>query len=339
MPNLITHHLFGEEILKNTPSLLREIITSYPKEFALGCQGPDFFFYYNAWPWMNQKKAKKVAAMGGSIHKRLVESFFSALLEQISQGITIPLSEECKGSAIPKNFLPHAKISYLAGLLCHWALDTTAHPYVFYQTGEISTKEGSINHHRFESHLDYLILKELRESPLAEYPGYKLIQYDPLTVHAMFDLYAEPLRAIHGYTLFRAQIQRSLKHFRAIQKALFDPKGRKFRLFYWIEQRILRVPYLFTSMITLPLEDSYDILNASHRGWQHPCTGVESNASFMELFYKALSLGSGALVHLERYLGEGNPEPLIAVIQDKSFETGLSGEVPMAYFNPVYPRG
>lgn len=379
MPNLITHQLFGQEVLKTAPPALQQVVEAFPKEFNLGTQGPDLFFYYNAWPWLNQKKSKELTQVGSTIHQERIGQFFQAVLEDMGDSPTPPRASENPATSIhPAPSTNQAKLSYLCGFLCHWALDTTTHPYIFNQTGYIKTKEGSANHHRFESHLDYLILQELKGVSLKAYPGYKLVESDKTTVEAIFDFYQRPLQFVHNYELSTDTVKTALKHFRGIQRILFDPKGRKFRMLHWIEKRILRSPYLFTSMITLPLDDSYDILNKGHRSWQHPCTGEARTDSFLQLFDKAVTLGTEALGLLEACVQDsGSSEPeeqpesiernatpasktgttpafaaepaegqkfapsssadkLLTLINNRSFETGLSTLEPMKFFSPVY---
>ncbi len=86
MPNLITHHLFGQEIVKKLPTSLQEIVQKYPKEFSLGTQGPDLFFYYNAWPWLRGRDAKVVTKIGSIIHQKEVHTFFNEALEDLVYG-------------------------------------------------------------------------------------------------------------------------------------------------------------------------------------------------------------------------------------------------------------
>ncbi len=323
MPNLITHSLLGKKVVPTLPAFLQGVIADFPKEFVLGTQGPDIFFYYNAWPWLSQKKGKDFAVIGSSIHRSKINEFFGAVLEQLDVQNSTDLHR--------------AKLSYLCGFFCHWALDKSAHPYVFNQTGDVFTKEGKVNHRRFESHLDFFVLQHLENCPLQKYPGYKLIQFDTLTVDAIFEFYADPVLDIHGYDIPKKKIRTALSHFRGIQRALYDPHGKKFRVLYWIEKRLLKAPYLFSSMITFPQEDRYDIVNSDHRTWEHPCTGESSAESFLDLFEKGLQDGTKVLHLLNNFIEEGgSTQELLSFVKNQSFETGLSTLEPMEYFNPIY---
>ncbi len=182
------------------------------------------------------------------------------------------------------------------------------------------------------------MLLELRESPLSDFPGYKLVQSDTYMAEVVFSFYRNPLNGAHGCPIVLEHITKSLRHFRGIQKALYDPKGRKFRILHWIEKKLLKSPYLFSSMITLPQEDTYDILNTQHRNWQHPCTGEWHNDSFFELFSEALALAELVLSELVAFLNHGDPSEVLQLINNRSFETGLSEAKSMKYFAPVYEK-
>lgn len=323
MPNLITHSLLGKQVVPSLPSSLQGVIADFPKEFLLGTQGPDIFFYYNAWPWLSQKKGKAFARIGSSIHRSKINEFLSAVLDEVDTN--------------NRDDVHRAKLSYFCGFLCHWALDKNAHPYIFHQTGDVFTSEGKVNHRRFESHLDFFMLQQVMGSPLQEYPGYKLVQFDSLTIDAIFGFYEHPVMQVHGYSVPKRKIGTALSHFRGIQRALYDPRGKKFRMLHWIEKHVLRSPYLFSSMITFPQKDDYDIVNSAHRTWEHPCTGLPSQNSFLELFEQGIQDGIKVLCLLDQFLqGEGGSQELLAFVQNQSFETGLSTLEPMEYFDPIY---
>lgn len=319
MPSIITHELFAQEALKAAPANLKNTIQHYPKEFSIGSSGPDLFFYYNAWPWMDQKKGKVISHLGSQIHSDYIQDFFAEVFIKTKMNPT------------------PAKLSYLCGFLCHWALDKEAHPYIFNQTGDTSTKQGINDHRRFESHLDYLILKELKGVSISKYPSYRLLKFNQETTHAIYDFYLSPLHKVFQYDLSKSDIEKSLQHFEGIQKFLYDPHQVKTKLFYTIEKNILHNPYAFSSMIVPEQADDLDILNLSKRNWHHPCTNQVSNFSFPELFNNALKTASNLLLVLDYYLhNQCTLKQLLQLINNQSFETGLPTKEPMLHFDSIY---
>ncbi len=319
MPSIVTHELFAQEALKKAPASLKNTIFHYPKEFSIGSSGPDLFFYYNAWPWLNQKDARKVSHLGSLIHHQKIEDFFSDAFAQVKLHPT------------------PAKISYCCGLLCHWALDKGTHPYIFNQTGDTSTKKGMNDHRRFESHLDSLMLHHLRDCSSNDYPSYRLLQFDQETVDAIYSFYHSPVKKVWNYELKKEEVKKSCAHFYGIQKFLFDPYNIKSSLFLSIEKNILKNPYVFSSLIIPEKEDTLDILNLNHRTWYHPCTQEASTASFVDLFNQSLRIVNNVLLVFDYYLhNQCTLNQLLQLINNQSFETGLSQEMPMQFFNPIY---
>lgn len=321
MPSLITHELFGKEVLRELPPQLTKIINDNIEEFSIGTSGPDLFFYYNAWPWLNQKEAKYVANLGSMMHSQHINDFFKSIFEEV------------------KSHQTQEKISYLSGLLCHWALDKEAHPYVFNQTESTKNNNSSTFHRRFESHLDYLMLQLIRNQKPKNYPGYKLVQYDKQSIQAIFDIYYPALHKVYHEEITPKIIETCLKHFYGIQKFLYDPKNIKLNVISSFEKNILHKPNLFSAMI-IPIEDDkLDILNNSHRTWHHPCTNKAYTTSFVDIFNNSIYMGQEVLTLFYKYLkNETELDELLAYINNQSFETGLSVNSSMKYFDCIYEK-
>lgn len=319
MPSLITHELFGKEVLRELPMQLSKIITDNIQEFSIGTSGPDLFFYYNAWPWLNQEEAKKIAQFGSIVHSQHINDFFKVTFEEVKKHQT------------------QEKISYLSGLLCHWALDKEAHPYVFNQTESSKGANSSTFHRRFESHLDYLMLQLIRNQVPKDYPGYKLLNYDRQSIQAIYDIYHQSLFQVYHKEITPKIIETCLKHFYGIQKFLYDPKNLKLNVISSFEKVVLHKPNLFSAMIIPIEEDSLDILNNNHRTWHHPCTNKANTTSFIDIFNNSIPIGQEVLTLFYKYLkNDIELEELLAFINNQSFETGLSVNSTMKYFDCIY---
>ena len=109
VPDIAVHASFGEEVLSSLPPEVRESIRPEPYTFALF--GPDLWFMHQPW--------RRRQGRGRRMHTTRMGAFLLSLLRRAR---TAPCREEM--------------FSYLAGFLCHYALDSTAHPYVIYVTTE-----------------------------------------------------------------------------------------------------------------------------------------------------------------------------------------------------------
>jgi len=149
MPASYTHYRFGCDVLPLLPQALQNRITPHRRLFDIGLHGPDVFFFTNP-PISNP-----VNRTGRRMHRqsgRTVLRRFAALDD---------------GS--------DAAFAYLAGFLCHFALDSTCHGYV-----EQMTAQG-ISHPRLETQLDRSFLAADGKDPVAADPAAHI---DPSLPHA-----------------------------------------------------------------------------------------------------------------------------------------------------------
>ena len=139
MPACLTHTYFakavaqslGETGLENTP------------EYIWGAQGPDFLFCHRYFPWM---KGRSLKEYGSRLHSEVKPSVtFSAMREFLS-----------------RHRDPGYR-AYVTGFVCHYALDSTAHPYVNALATELAAQRPwetvSTMHGEVEASLDAIILR------------------------------------------------------------------------------------------------------------------------------------------------------------------------------------
>ena len=134
MPASYTHYCFGRDVLAVLPPSLRERIAPCRQLFDIGVHGPDVFFYYHP------LTKNPVSRVGYAMHDQPGRTVFRrfAALDDGSDGA----------------------FAYLAGFLCHFALDSICHGYV-----EQMTAQG-VSHCRLETQLDRSFLLSDGENPL-----------------------------------------------------------------------------------------------------------------------------------------------------------------------------
>ena len=145
MPAIVTHSFFAGDVFDRIPdSRLKDEISVRKNLFRLGAQGPDLFFYYKAVPWVRYDGIEK---LGNLMHDEKVGLFYSESFKYLKS-----LSRE-------KGFFDVSV--YIAGYLCHFSLDRTAHPFIHFTSGidadhnRISWKYH-IYHRVLESAIDHL---------------------------------------------------------------------------------------------------------------------------------------------------------------------------------------
>lgn len=116
MPNIITHKIFAEEVLKSmTKHDIRSMIERHPQIFYIGSNGPDFLFFSHIKPWESYK-SHALNRLGSAMHAHGINAFYETAIECIR--------------AQKHEDVKELMSVYLFGHLCHWALDKTTHPYI-----------------------------------------------------------------------------------------------------------------------------------------------------------------------------------------------------------------
>ena len=138
MPSTYAHRRFGADVLVQLPRELREKITPYRPLYDMGLHGPDLMFYYRA------LQSNPVNRLGNAMHEQPGRVFFTR-----ARGVV--------NTARNKN----AALAYALGFVCHFALDSTCHPYV-----EQFTRSSGVTHCEIETEFDNMLMRRDGCDPL-----------------------------------------------------------------------------------------------------------------------------------------------------------------------------
>ena len=141
MPAIYAHITFGREVLKSLPAPVQNTIEEHFDAFALGVHGPDPLFYYHP------LEKNEVNALGHKLHFEHATPFFARAKEIYKMRGERGEDKE-----------------YLYGYLCHFALDSTAHPLIAARL----LREPKVTHEATESSFDRLLLEREGKDPLKE---------------------------------------------------------------------------------------------------------------------------------------------------------------------------
>lgn len=137
MPSTYAHFRLGCEAERLLPESLKTLADDNFDCFALGLHGPDLLFYYK--PLTNNP----TNAIGYAIHEKYASEFFTAAAKTFEARGKRPEDE-----------------AYLLGFLCHFALDSEAHPFV---NAEMTAK--NLTHTEIESAFDKYLLEKDGKNP------------------------------------------------------------------------------------------------------------------------------------------------------------------------------
>ena len=107
MPSTYAHRRFGANVLEHLPDELRAQLEQNRELYDIGLHGPDLLFYYHA------AKSNPVGALGNAMHEEPGRVFFDRARRVV----------HCEADL-------DAALAYALGFVCHFALDSTCHPYV-----------------------------------------------------------------------------------------------------------------------------------------------------------------------------------------------------------------
>lgn len=293
MPDCITHAYLAEDVYKK---IKPAVDYNY---FIVGSQGADPLFYYNYLPWKSSKEASKIA---GLIHKKNTKAFLDELLKLAKNG-----SSKIKGFAL--------------GFLTHYALDTTAHPYIYYVTGNYSkdTKQYRGNHLRLERGIDNILVKERGHNPRF----YKTVNHFPLT--RLNDEFIQTINQVmekaHNINNVGNLFADAYLDFKSNMKYLaYDPFGLKSKI-YSLADKLTDSAISYRS-ISFYQHIKHDIMNRQNNVWKHPVTGVDSTESFDDLYKKALDKASNLIRLSLDYFNNLN-ENIFKETKNVSYDTNL----------------
>ena len=316
MPSMLTHRVLGDDVLKKLdPSMtVMQSIDQGFELYSIGTSGPDIFFFYKSFPWSDSKKAARVSKYGSLMHQLYTKDMFRVIVKR------------CNLSKDP------LQISYVSGLMLHWALDHIAHPYVYNRTGH--GKEADNTHRAFESQLDRGVI-DWKGIDITKFKPQDVVSYLPDTWYPIWQIYSEVLEKVWGLQLKPEEMEQSVRDFRKMEEILFDPSGKKIKPFARLEG-LMGIKGLATSMvIPLKMDPAWNVMNEDHDLWRHPSTGEEHHESFRELFDQARASGEELLTAFNEYLENDLPEEHVLDVITGNFHTGLPVPDDMKYFNLV----
>lgn len=324
MPDTISHYLFGLDATKIiTDSSLYKVIKEHRNLFFIGCQGPDPMYYHKPY------KAHNFSYIASKMHNEHTGYFLSSALCFIKKYKDTPeVYEPC--------------LAYICGMLCHYALDTTSHPYIFYLGGRYLSDDPSTEkykgvHKQIELALDALLLQEIFGIKAHKFKIHKHILKDITLPDVILNMYEELLFSIYaissGATIFKASYQ----DFRNYYKLTYDTIGLKKNLAMTISPLFPKKITGFADIFSYHqcVDEFTNYLNAEKNVWLHPVTGNVYTYSFKDLIRNAHKVSSRILLGAEAFLNsEISLEELEALLPNISYLTGLplSDTRPMQYF-------
>lgn len=308
MPDLVTHVFFSERVAASLPEvqsapLSRDVYTSTSS-------GPDSWFaigFYGG-------EKKDLSKRAGIMHENHTGAFLTAL------------AKKAKTSADRDNMY-----SYLAGYVCHYALDQIAHPYIFYRTGKYDGTEATRvlrgDHTRLERAIDFYYIRHKYHMTPGRFPLAKkcipLLKIPEGIRDDLSDVYKE----IFGWENAVEDLELSLRDYHVLFALLSEPTGIIDRIARLVDDGKSAFDFSTLSYYRRDLDsDKTDYLNLNHALWKNPADPAwESRESFPELMEKARKKAVEMIGIIYDYVYSDliSDEQLKSSLGNASYTTGL----------------
>jgi len=315
MPDPVTHYVFSMQVISELPDRVRNNIL--PPVFERALQGPD--------PWST------LSFYGGNLKRY---SYRSSIMHKNQTGpFLTALSRQAKAN-------PHTPVfSVLAGVICHYCLDKTTHPYINCKAGSYDgteeTKWQCGGHVRLERAIDsYYIRHTFQQTPWHfSIPGniLRLKRYPESLREPLNKVY----RDIYGWEKPFDQINASFRDERWFYGLMQDPFGIVQLLLQPVSggNTNFRVYSYFHREIA---EGEVDFLNLRHEPWQHPQDPtLVSTESFFDLFAKAKKDAVDMISRIYGWIFEEASLDTDGVFGNYSYSTGFDCEDPRNFTAPI----
>lgn len=313
MPDVITHATFALDLAKKIDNNnLRRILVDNKYIYFLGSQGPDVFYFIRL--FSRKGKLSEFNNLGNIMHNNKADDFILESIKYLKDNYSEILH------------------SYITGLICHQALDSIAHPYIYYLTGIYNVNDSNSlqyrgNHLRLERAIDSIFLKTrwYVKKPHKFKIFKKILKYniDKVIFKPYFDnvLY-NVFNKKDGGTAFI----KSASNFKRYAKIIYDPIGYKKKLAKLLDKFINKSGkiVLETLFYRNNIKENIDYLNLKRKKWQHPVNKEVFESSFIDLFNDGLLNAKREVLVMMDYLDNKITfEDIKNKVSNLSYSTGI----------------
>lgn len=324
MPSTITHTYFAMDVYDRLPMQRREFLMDYKNRLKQSAQSMDPLFFYNI---TNFKRGKKVREFGHYFHKHHTYLFFETLINYIKYN----------------NYGQNPEVmAYLYGMLCHYKLDSTCHPYIIYCTGmydkdDPSTLKYNHLHGEWETLIDNYFVEERTHKKAWKFDCdafcFELSSFSSELKEVIDFTYKEVFHIPNMSTYYEKSLKQMKFFFKVFRQDFYGIKKIGYEVVDFIcPKKLLRKKVL---SYHLKMENKEKLLNLNHEKWYNPTTKKKSSTeSFLDLYLKALFETVKVIKEVDRYIYTSQKVNLKKVIGNNSYVTGLDcdKETELKYF-------
>ncbi len=252
MADFLTHDLFGNLVKDQAPIAVQECAEKYPEAFRWGFQGPDILFFRSLW-----KDGGPYHYAANRMHSEFTDQMFAAMTEHIRR-------QETEKKEV--------MLAYFYGFLCHYALDSSIHPYVYalQKKGEQRNPDASAGtiHCQIETDIDMALYSRWEGREITDFHPYDGHHLPTGQQWIIGDLYETVMLEVYGEVVPAEEVAHSFADTLLVEDILYR-QGKKLQKAAFAMGLIKPKWSDFASHAKISLP-SWDALNLKKRGWRNP---------------------------------------------------------------------
>jgi uncharacterized membrane protein YbaN (DUF454 family) len=268
----------------------KKILEPYKNKFKIFAQGPDVFFFYDLLCPIYGKDTRK---LGSYMHQNKTQIFFVNLVTMI------------KSKKLEDN--PEV-LAFLYGLIAHYALDMTAHPFVLYKTGVFDKNNKSSykyfgGHELMESYIDAYYMKEKGKINPRKFDVISFCFKDISISNTLCSLINDVFKQTFNQQGICYKYRKSIKQMKCFYHLFRTDRFGIKKIIYKLGQILPFDVELDAISYHIKLDRNDYYLNLNKESWHHPLNKKDIyNYSFDELYSIALSTAVRLISEVDKVL-------------------------------------
>lgn len=314
MPATYTHHAFAKDVYKIINPNIQDKLKDSKDIFEIFSKSFDILFFING-------------KLGHHAHYNNVNLYFKNIINYIKENNLTNNSET---------------LAYIYGSICHYVLDSTAHPYIFYKTGQYKQTKETAKYKGKHSYIEYMIdaimYNEKEPKPIYR-ANLKKELFSKITFTKELEetinyAFLETFNTKNVAKLFK----RGYKNYKLILKHIMTSRFGIKKVFYKIlDFTKIYKKYEVSNMCYHIKKLDYSTLNLDHQQWFYPVSKeINYHYSFYDLYDIALEKAKTIINTLDSALNSNEEElnKTIKEIGNLGYSTGIDCDkkLKMQYF-------
>lgn len=315
MPGPKTHDIFYKNLKRKLNSKTLDSFPNYDK-YNIFVQGHDFLIYHDFYKKANNKALDEGVDMSVQLQEHKFQEYVYNYLKTAEKTGNIEQED--------------VRLFIGLGYVMHHLLDAYTHPQIIYYSGDHTRNpETKIwNHGEIENLLDIYMMETFEGVDAKTYKVYKDFEIDKsLISNDLISTIDISLADTYGFQdggkMFEEAFQQLALYMRLMK---YDKLGLKTVFFDKVLGPFTKCSKAFS--YHRDFNEVIPYLNLEHEEWLNPTDGRVSNASFLDLYEKALDDGAYIVDELEKICQSGSihRDDVYSIIPNISSVHGLECE-------------